>query len=136
MSVIENDKNEDVYVGIGLPLTYNNTGFFYKTKTSLEQAKSNIKNLLLTKKGERLGNPEFGSDLTSVIFEQEGDDIESKVEEAIRSSMSKFLPFIIIEEIETKFSDRNPNIINVSMLFSMNIDTTEKEKLSFDLSTY
>tara|TARA_B100001094_G_scaffold329035_1_gene390896 strand:+ start:210 stop:620 length:411 start_codon:yes stop_codon:yes gene_type:complete len=136
MSVIENDKNEDVYVGIGLPLTYNNTGFFYKTKTSLEQAKSNIKNLLLTKKGERLGNPEFGSDLTSVIFEQEGDDIESKVEEAIRSSMSKFLPFIIIEEIETKFSDRNPNIINVSMSFSMNIDTTEKEKLSFDLSTY
>ena len=136
MSVIENDKNEDVYVGIGLPLTYNNTGFFYKTKTSLEQAKSNIKNLLLTKKGERLGNPEFGSDLTSVIFEQEGDDIESKVEEAIRSSMSKFLPFIIIEEIETTFSDRNPNIINVSMSFSMNIDTTEKEKLSFDLSTY
>ena len=129
MSVIENDKNEDVYVGIGLPLTYNNTGFFYKTKTSLEQAKSNIKNLLLTKKGERLGNPEFGSDLTSVIFEQEGDDIESKVEEAIRSSMSKFLPFIIIEEIETTFSDRNPNIINVSMSFSMNIDTTEKEKL-------
>ena len=71
-----------------------------------------------------------------MIFEQEGDDIESKVEEAIRSSMSKFLPFIIIEEIETKFSDRNPNIINVSMSFSMNIDTTEKEKLSFDLSTY
>ena len=136
MSVIENDKNEDVYVGIGLPLTYNNTGFFHKTKTSLEQAKSNIKNLLLTKKGERLGNPQFGSDLTSVIFEQEGDDIESKVEEAIRSSMSKFLPFIIIEEIETKFSDINPNIINVSMLFSMNIETTEKEKLSFELSTY
>ena len=136
MSVIENDLNEDVYIGIGLPLTYNKTGFFYKTKTSLEQAKSNIKNLLLTKKGERLGNPEFGSDLTSVIFEQEGDDIESKVEEAIRSSMSRFLPFIIIDEIETAFSDRNLNVVNVSISFSINIDTTEKEKLSFDVSTY
>ena len=136
MSVIENDLNEDVYIGIGLPLTYNKTGFFYKTKTSVEQAKSNIKNLLLTKKGERLGNPEFGSDLTSVIFEQEGDDIESKVEEAIRSSMSRFLPFIIIDEIETAFSDRNPNVVNVSISFSINIDTTEKEKLSFDVSTY
>ena len=136
MGVIENDLNEDVYIGIGLPLTYNKTGFFYKTKTSLEQAKSNIKNLLLTKKGERLGNPEFGSDLTSVIFEQEGDDIESKVEEAIRSSMSRFLPFIIIDEIETAFSDRNPNVVNVSISFSINIDTTEKEKLSFDVSNY
>ena len=83
-----------------------------------------------------MGNPEFGSDLTSVIFEQEGDDIESKVEEAIRSSMSRFLPFIIIDEIETAFSDRNPNVVNVSISFSINIDTTEKEKLSFDVSTY
>ena len=136
MSIIAKDKNEDVYIGVGLPLTHNKSGFFYRTKTSLEQAKSNIKNLLLTKKGERLGNPEFGSDLTSVIFEQEGDDIESKVEEAIRSSMSRFLPFIIIDEIETAFSDRNPNVVNVSISFSINIDTTEKEKLSFDVSTY
>jgi phage baseplate assembly protein W len=136
MSIIAKDKNEDVYIGVGLPLTHNKSGFFYRTKTSLEQAKSNIKNLLLTKKGERLGNPDFGSDLFRVVFEQEGDDIESKVEEAIRSSMSRFLPFIIIDEIETAFSDRNPNVVNVSISFSINIDTTEKEKLSFDVSTY
>ena len=55
---------------------------------------SNIKNLLLTNKGERLGNPTFGSELLSVIFEQENTDIESRVEETIRSSMSEFLPFI------------------------------------------
>ena len=49
MSIIAKDKNEDVYIGVGLPLTHNKSGFFYRTKTSLEQAKSNIKNLLLTK---------------------------------------------------------------------------------------
>tara|TARA_R100001443_G_scaffold113134_1_gene127465 strand:+ start:1270 stop:1680 length:411 start_codon:yes stop_codon:yes gene_type:complete len=136
MSVIANDKNEDVYIGVGLPLTHNKSGFFYKTKTSLEQAKSNIKNLLLTKKGERLGNPDFGSELLSVIFEQEGDDIENKVEEAIRSAMSQWLPFIIIDEIETQFSDRNRNAINVSIGFSINVDTTNKNKLSIDLANY
>ena len=136
MSVIENDLNEDVYIGIGLPLTYNKTGFFYKTKTSLEQAKSNIKNLLLTKKGERLGNPEFGSDLFKVVFEQEGDDIESKVEEAIRSAMSRFLPFILVDEIETQFSSLNKNALNVSIKFSLNVDTTNVDKLSIDLVNY
>ena len=136
MSVIANDKNEDVYIGVGLPLTHNKSGFFYKTKTSLEQAKSNIKNLLLTRKGERLGNPNFGSDLFAVIFEQEGEDIENKVEEAIRSAMSQWLPFIIIDEIETKFSDRNLNVINVSIGFSINVDTTNKSKLSIDLANY
>ena len=136
MSIIAKDKNEDVYIGVGLPLPHNKNGFFYRTKTSLEQAKSNIKNLLLTKKGERLGNPDFGSDLFRVVFEQEGDDIESKVEEAIRSAMSQWLPFIIVNEIETQFSDINKNIINVSIGFSINVDTTNKDKLSIDLANY
>ena len=136
MSIIAKDKNEDVYIGVGLPLTHTKDGFFYRTKTSLEQSKSNIKNLLLTRKGERLGNPDFGSDLFKVLFEQEGDDIESRVEEVIRSAMSRWLPFIIIDEIETKFSERNRNAINVSMKFSINIDTTNKSKLSIDLVNY
>ena len=136
MSIIAKDKNEDIYIGVGLPLTHNRTGFFYRTKTSLEQAKSNIKNLLLTKKGERLGNPEFGSDLFRVVFEQEGDDIESKVEEAIRSAMSRFLPFILVDEIETQFSSLNKNALNVSIKFSLNVDTTNTDKLSIDLVNY
>ena len=136
MSIIAKDKNEDIYIGVGLPLTHNKSGFFYRTKTSLEQAKSNIKNLLLTKKGERLGNPEFGSDLFKVVFEQEGDDIESKVEEAIRSAMSRFLPFILVDEIETQFSSLNKNTLNVSIKFSLNVDTTNVDKLSIDLVNY
>ena len=96
MSVIENDLNEDTYIGLELPLTHNQNGFFNRTKTALQQAKSNIKFLLLTKKGERLGMPTFGSELFSVIFEQE-DDVESRLEEAIRSAISEWLPFIIIK---------------------------------------
>tara|TARA_R110000824_G_scaffold166869_2_gene343642 strand:- start:604 stop:1014 length:411 start_codon:yes stop_codon:yes gene_type:complete len=136
MSVIANDLNDDVYIGIGLPLNHNKDGFFNRTKTSLEQTKSNIKNLLLTRKGERLGNPSFGSDLFAVLFEQEGDDLESKVEEAIRSAMSEFLPFVIINNIRTNFSTTNNNTINVSMQFSLNVDTTSSEKLSIDVTNY
>ena len=125
-----------MYIGVGLPLNHNKDGFFNRTKTSLEQTKSNIENLLLTRKGERLGNPNFGSNLFAVLFEQEGDDIESKVEEAIRSAMSEFLPFVIIDNIETKFSVRNNNAINVSMQFSLNVDTTSSEKVSIDVTNY
>ena len=114
----------------------NSRPIFNRTKTSLEQTKSNIENLLLTRKGERLGNPNFGSNLFAVLFEQEGDDIESKVEEAIRSAMSEFLPFVIIDNIETKFSVRNNNAINVSMQFSLNVDTTSSENVSIDVTNY
>ena len=68
MGVIENDLNEDTYIGLELPLTHTQEGYFKRTKTALEQAKSNIKNLLLTNKGERLGNPNFGTNLLSLVL--------------------------------------------------------------------
>ena len=132
MGVIENDLNPSVYIGLKLPLEYGNQGFFGRTQKAIEQTKYNIKNLLLTKKGERLGNPTFGSDLEKVIFEQEGDDLENRVEETIRSSISEWLPFVGIESIETNFSARDRNTINVSIHFSLDIDSTQVEKLSMD----
>ena len=136
MSVIDKDLNPDVYIGLQLPLTYGSTGFFERTGKTIDQSRHNIKNLLLTKKGERLGNPLFGSDLYRVIFEQEGDDLENKVEEAIRSSINEWLPFIEIESVETNFSTTNRNAINVTIRFALNTDTTTIEELSIDLENY
>ena len=136
MGVISNDLNEDTYIGLELPLTHTRDGFFKRTKTALEQAKSNIKSLLLTNKGERLGNPTFGTNLLSLVFSQENTDLESRVEEEIRASMSEFLPFINIVSIETNFSDTNKNVANVTLEFTLNVDVTSKDSLSLDLSTY
>ena len=109
--------------------------FFKRTKTALEQTRSNIKNLLETNKGERLGNPTFGCDLRRVLFEKEG-DIESDIEEAITSAMNEFLPFVTIVEIKSLFSEANPNIVNVSLRFSLNTDVNEEETLALDFGNY
>ena len=85
---------------------------------------------------ERLGNPTFGSDLLAVCFEPDGDDLSTKIEETIESAMSEFLPFVIIESIETEFSDVNRNTINVSMRFTLNVDSASSETLSIDVSNY
>jgi len=136
MGSIQNDLDDNTYIGVQFPLDHNRDGFFRRTKTALEQASANIKNLLLTKKGERLGNPMFGSDLHRVLFEQEGDDVESKVEESIRSAMSEWLPFIVIKKIDIGFSATNRNAIKVSLSFAVNTDETNIDQLNFDLDTY
>ena len=135
MASIEKDLNPDVRIGMELPLKHGVNGFFKSTKSTLEQTKHNMKNLLLTKKGERLGNPTFGSRLLNIAFEQEGNNLESKVEEVIREAMSEWLPFVVIENISTEFSPYNRNALNVSIHFSMEVDTTLTEQLSFDIST-
>ena len=136
MAVIENDLNEDTYIGLELPMTHTQNGFFNRTKTALEQAKSNIRNLLLTNKGERLGNPTFGTNLLSLVFSQENTDLESRVEEEIRASMGEFLPFINIVSIETNFSDTNKDVANVNLRFTLDVDVTSEEDLNLDFSNY
>ena len=136
MSVVAKDKDEDTYIGLKFPLDHGRDGFFSRTKTSLNQAKYNITNLLKTIPGERLGNPTFGSNLHKVLFEQEGEELENNIEETIRSAISEWLPFINVEKIETVFSSTNRSAVNVSIRFTLNFDTTTEGELSLDLSSY
>ena len=74
MGALENDLNPDVWIGLSLPLGQSDSGFFEQTQTTLKQTSSNIRNLLLTMKGERPFLPEFGCDIYSALFEPIGDD--------------------------------------------------------------
>ena len=127
-SVREIDRNEDKFVGITFPLDHSPEGFFFKSKTVLEQAKANLQNLLLTTPGERINQPELGSDLKSIIFEQ-GEDIPNRIEEAIRSAVDKFLSYITIENV---FTTQQDNQVNVSIEFSVSLEEDEIEILNFD----
>ena len=133
MSSIQNDLDPDVYIGLELPMRYGGAGFFKRTKTALEQTKSNIRNLISTQKGERLGNPNFGCDLRQVLFEQEG-DVESQIEETIRAAIDEFLPFVKVSSIDISFSNRNN--VNVRIIFSLTSDLSEEEQLSVDFGNY
>ena len=127
-SVREIDRNEDKYVGIRFPLDHSPEGFFYKTKTVLEQSKANLQNLLLTTPGERIMQPEFGSQLKFIVFEQ-GQDIPDRVEEAIRSSVDKFLAYVNVINV---FTTQQDNTVSVSIEFSVPLNPDTIEILNFD----
>jgi len=60
------------------------TGYFEQSFTSINQIKSNLINLIMTSKGERVFQPEFGSDLHSLIFTQMDEEYEAAVQTAIQ----------------------------------------------------
>ena len=121
----------DYAIGISLPIQITNTAFEQTFQTS-EQVKSNIKNLLLTKKGERILQPEFGSGLQELLFEQNVDDFEGRIEETINKSLEQWLPYVTAEEIEVDSSDtlRDNNRINVSVKFRIG-DNTDLNEVTF-----
>ena len=65
--VIDSKQFEDYAIGITLPIQIGNTAFNQSFITA-DQVKSNIKNLLLTKRFERLMQPEFGSGIQELLF--------------------------------------------------------------------
>ena len=66
----QNDLNPNTYIGLALPLKSDNNNVFQLTKSSYDQVRHNLKNLLLTHVGERVYQPEFGSRLREICFEQ------------------------------------------------------------------
>ena len=122
MGAREKDLNPDVFIGLKLPLGYSDTGFFKQTKTTLQQAKYNIINLLKTIPGERLGQPTFGSQLHSILFEPMNEDFSDILEDSIRSSLETWLPYINIKNIEITMPDYNINRVNISIDFGLSFE--------------
>ena len=73
--IIETKQYEDYAVGLALPIQINGVAF-KQNYTEIEQLKSNIKNLLLTKRGERIMNPLFGAGVETVLFEPITEEFE------------------------------------------------------------
>ena len=118
-------------IGVTLPLQFGDSTFEQSFQTK-DQAKSNIKNLLLTKRGERILQPEFGSGLQSLLFEPNVDDLEGRIEDTINESLEQWLPYITAEEIDIESTDelRDNNKINVSIKFKIG-DDINLETLTF-----
>jgi|LauGreDrversion4_2_1035121.scaffolds.fasta_scaffold10117_2 phage baseplate assembly protein W len=132
--VKDTETYNDYAIGITLPIQISNTAF-NQSFTTIEQLSSNIKNLLLTKRGERLMHPDFGSGLQEILFEPETDEIETKIEEAIIGSMGKWLPYVNIEQIDIDTSDslKDANTVNVSLTFSI-AGASELNTVTFNVS--
>jgi phage baseplate assembly protein W len=93
-------------IGVTIPFNKKN-GIFNQSYTDREQVISNLKNLLLTRKGERIMQPEFGTDLQYYLFEQITDEFEfqEKLIGEIRSSLSFWMPYVSIQDLNV---DTNP----------------------------
>jgi phage baseplate assembly protein W len=110
----------DYAIGITLPLQIGNTAFNQSFKT-IDQVRTNIKNLLLTKRKERVMQPDLGSGLQELLFDFNDDFLGDKIEEVITNSMEKWLPYVTIEQIDVRQTNqlKDTNNVEISLTFSI-----------------
>ena len=111
------DLNKNVKIGVAFPLDENN--IFDSTETLIDQAKSNLINLLLTSPGERINLPDFGVGLKQLLFEQNIDLITLR--ETIIKQSAFYVPNINVVDVSTSLSP-SKHILFVSITYRSLLD--------------
>jgi phage baseplate assembly protein W len=119
-------------LGITLPVKRGSNGYFQQGFDIVTQAKSNLTNLLLTKKGERIMQPRFGCNIYEHLFAPITKNTESSIRGSIEEAVRTWLPYIVIQNVQVQ-PDEDRNKIYVTIAFSIpaNANITDSIILAF-----
>ena len=88
--------------------------------TDVQAIKRSIRNLVLTKKGERLFHPEIGSNIAASLFETMTPIAEVELDNSIRDIIGIYEPRANVTQVITKEgSYLDSNSLNVSIHFTL-----------------
>ena len=97
------------FINIAFPFKESGKGDFIELNNIDKHAiKADLMHLILTRKGERLYMPDFGTDLLKYIFELNDDVTRINIKTNINETVKRYLPNLQIKEIiveENKVSE-------------------------------
>jgi|TARA_R110002153_G_scaffold41533_2_gene118422 phage baseplate assembly protein W len=126
-SVSQNAQNrvEPNPIGLVTPMRLSKTqkDIFEMQYDVQDQIDDNLRNLILTNHGERLGMQDFGANIRPLIFSLTGGNFEKEVMTRIKSAAIKFLPFIELETFEISYDNRDTKkgFATIGMLISYGV---------------
>ena len=109
------DLNKNVAIGVAFP--FDADGVFNQTFTQKEQVKSNLINVLLTEKGERVNLPNFGVGLKNLLFETNMDT--NLLEDRINTQIQQYIPEITLISAVVTFSP-DEHILYIKITYRYN----------------
>ena len=137
VNVTDLAENDYKVLGVGINTTSDSNGIFAVNFTTISQAKSNLQNLILTKKGERLMQPEFGCDIWKILFEPIVEEsIETDIEKTILEAVQTWMPYLNIDEIIFDYdeNDIDANRIALDLKFSLKSNKNIRDSVQIDIN--
>lgn len=126
----------DIALGIALPFGSGQSNFTLNY-TTLDQARTNIINLLLTHKGERFMQPEFGTNLRRFLFRPNTRNLADDVRDDLSTAIKFWLPYVSVDSIDVNRSISNIDqyVIHVTITFSVIDDINEFTTVTFNFNS-
>jgi phage baseplate assembly protein W len=110
-------------VGFGFPL--DGDAVFIPTYQTRDQIKANLVNYILTNRGERVFNPNFGANLRALLFEGIDDSTLDEIQNRIQNSIATYFPQIVVNQIQFN-TQPDQNTINFTLIYQIiNFEITD-----------
>lgn len=117
-------KRKSLYSDFHKDLTINPISEDLAVKRDEAAIKESLKNLLLTDRGERLFQPNLGSDIRATLFDNNTPMTLKILEEKVRSVINNYEPRINLIEIEIT-TEYNENTVKIVIYFNIrNVNNT------------
>ena len=107
--------------GIKYPFTSDNDygHFLDLNETMADGIKSQVLHVIFTPKGQKLRDPEFGTDLIKYIFTQNDESVFSEIRNEISSQVSKYVPQVEFRDIDVYKMENDEHGIIVSIEYGV-----------------
>ncbi|MAF25494.1 hypothetical protein CL634_07985 [bacterium] len=132
--------------GIKTPISLGSTGrsgIFEMYYNQHDQVTDNLKNLVLTNWGERLGNYYYGANLRSLTTEVTAqEDFEQEAMIRIQTAVRNFMPYVELEEFNSTFDiSVNPDdsihgVTVISLTIRYNVPTLRMGTKALQVKLY
>lgn len=115
------------YYGIKFPFTANNIeGFFIDLNKNIEDKKtSEMLHVVLTPKGTRIREPNFGTDLIKFIFEPNDELTFENIKSDIIENVSKYVSGLEVNDVNVTYGE---NDIYLSIIYSVTTGKNTENK--------
>ena len=118
-----NEINKTRSNGLGISYVSNAGQLFRPIYVDIDQALENLKNLLLTRFGERVLQPTFGCRLFEILFQPNIFELKDEIKDIIIQPVNFWLPYITIDEVNVITNQDDPNLVHhvqITITFSIN----------------
>ena len=118
------------FFGVKFPFVADNEKHFYvaANETVAEKVRSQLMHIVFTPKGQRLRNPDFGTDLIKYIFDQNDGITWESVKNEVNDSIMRWATNINLRDIQVVKSEDDDSQVFVRLDYSV----TEGNKVTND----
>lgn len=128
-----------VIYGIKTPLRCSGEHIFDVTYSLAEQVNDNLRNLILTNYGERVGMYKYGANLRPLLFDFVSiDDFDTKAITNIKSATSIWMPYVVLNDYVSTVDKNNStkNVKAIKLLITYDVPLLNVKNKALEITLY